>query len=298
MSGGHDHHHDVRHENRRRLTVVLGLALGLMIFEAVGGWLTGSLALLADAGHMLTDVADLALAVVAMKFAERPATPERTYGYHRVEILAALTNGVVLVGISLFILAEAFERLRHPPEVAAGTMVAIASTALVVNVASVFLLKKGSGESLNVRGAYLEVLSDMVASVGVILAGVIIWATGWRYADPIVSAGIGLFILPRTWGLLKEAVGVLLEGTPANVNLEAVRTAIAATQGVESVHDLHVWTLTTGMNALSAHAVLCAGAGHADVLEGVRRCVQSEFKIAHVTLQVEEAGCGDAANHV
>lgn len=204
MSAAHEHHHDVRHENRRRLTRALGLALGLMVFEAVGGWLTGSLALLADAGHMLTDVAGLALAVIAMKFAERPATPERTYGYHRVEILAALTNGVVLVGISLFILTEALERLRKPPEVAARQMVAIASAALVVNVASVFLLKKGSGESLNVRGAYLEVLSDMVASVGVILAGAIMWTTGWKYADPIVSAGIGLFILPRTWGLLNR----------------------------------------------------------------------------------------------
>jgi cobalt-zinc-cadmium efflux system protein len=298
MSGGHDHHHDIRHENRHRLTLVLGLALGLMLFEAVGGWLTGSLALLADAGHMLTDVAGLALAVVAMKFAERPATPEKTYGYHGVEILAALTNGVVLVGVSLLILAEAFERLREPPEVAAGPMVAIATAALVVNVVSVFLLKKGSWESLNVRGAYLEVLSDMVASLGVILAGAIVWTTGWKYADPLVSAGIGLFILPRTWGLLKEAVGVLLEGTPASVNLEAVRAAIAATPGVESVHDLHDWTLTTGVNALSAHAVLCAGAGHAEVLDLVRRCVKSDFKIAHVTLQVEDAGCGDAANHV
>ena len=207
MSAGHDHHHDVRHENRHRLTMVLGLALGLMVFEAMGGWLTGSLALLADAAHMLTDVAGLALAVVAMKFSERPATPERTYGYHRVEILAALTNSVVLVFISLFILAEAFERLRQPPEVAAGPMVAIASAALLTNIVSVFLLKKGSEGSLKVRGAYLEVLSDMVASLGVILAGAIIWATGWAYADPIVSAGIGLFILPRTWSLLKEAGG-------------------------------------------------------------------------------------------
>ena len=297
MSAGHDHHH-VRHENHRRLTMVLGLALGLMIFEAVGGWLTGSLALLADAAHMLTDVAGLALAVVAMKFAERPATPERTYGYHRVEILAALTNSVVLVFISLFILAEALERLRRPPEVAAGPMVAIASAALLINVASVFLLKKGSEGSLNVRGAYLEVLSDMVASLGVILAGAIIWATGWTYADPIVSAGIGLFILPRTWGLLKEAVGVLLEGTPANVNVEGVRAAITATPGVDSVHDLHVWTLTTSVNALSAHAILRPGAVHAEVLDGVRRCLKSQFSIAHVTLQVEDLGCGDETSHV
>jgi cobalt-zinc-cadmium efflux system protein len=296
--GGHNHHHDVRQENRQRLTWVLGLAFGLTVFEAVGGWLSGSLALLADAGHMLTDVAGLALAVIAMKFAERPATPQRTYGYHRVEILAALTNGVVLVGVSVLILAEAAQRLRHPPEVSTGPMLAIASTAFVLNVVSVFLLKKGSEESLNVKGAYLEVLSDLVASLGVIIAGGIMWATGWYYADPIVSAGIGLFILPRTWGLLKEAVGVLLEGTPADVNLEAVRAAINQTPGVESVHDLHVWTLTTRKNALSAHAVLTGGAPHRDVLLAVRERLASEFKITHVTLQLEAGGCGDREAHV
>jgi cobalt-zinc-cadmium efflux system protein len=298
VSGGHDHHHDVRHENRQRLTWVLGLACALMVFEALGGWLTGSLALVADAGHMLTDVAGLALAVVAMRFAERPATPERTYGYHRVEILAALTNAMVLVGVSLLILVEALERLRHPPAVSTGPMVAIASTALVLNVVSVWLLKKGSEESLNVKAAYLEVLSDVVASFGVIVAGGIMWATGWYYADPIVSAGIGLFILPRTWGLLKEAVGVLLEGTPADINLEAVRAAIADTPGVLAVHDLHVWTLTTKMNALSAHAVLRDGAPQREVLPAVRERLAHEFRITHVTLQLEEEGCAEEETHV
>ena len=269
-----------------------------MLFEAVGGWVTGSLALLADAGHMLTDVAGLALAVIAMKFAERPATAERTYGYHRVEILAALTNAVVLVAVSVLILAEAVARLRHPPVVASGPMVAIAGAALVLNVVSVLLLKKGSQESLNVKGAYLEVFSDMIASFGVIVAGGVMWATGWYSADPIVSAGIGLFILPRTWGLLKEAVGVLLEGTPADVNLEAVRAAIGATPGVASVHDLHVWTLTTKMNALSAHAVLADGAVHREVLRAVRERLAHEFRITHVTLQLEAEGCGDKETHV
>ncbi len=301
MAHGHDHHHhaDLRHENRQRLTWVLGLALGLMVFEAVGGFLTGSLALLADAGHMLTDVAGLGLALVAMKFAERPATPERTYGYHRVEILAALVNGIVLVGVSFFILAEAVERLREPPAVSTGPMIAIAAAALVLNVVCVLLLKKGAADSLNVKGAYLEVLSDMVASAGVILAGVVMWSSGWYYADPLVSAGIALFILPRTWALLKEAVGVLLEGTPADVNLEAVRAAIRATPGVESVHDLHVWTLTTRMNALSAHAVIHHGALHRDVLPAVRDRLAHDFRITHVTLQLEESeGCGDQGSHV
>lgn len=301
MSHAHDHHHhaDLRSESRQRLTWVLALALGLMVFEAVGGFMTGSLALLADAGHMLTDVAGLALAVVAMKFAERPATPEKTYGYHRVEILAALVNGVVLVGVSLLILAEAFERLREPPTVATGPMIAVAAVALLLNVVCVALLKKGAEDSLNVKGAYLEVLSDMVASAGVILAGVVMWASGWWYADPLVSAGIALFILPRTWGLLKEAVGVLLEGTPSDVNLEAVRAAIGATPGVLSVHDLHVWTLTTRMNALSAHAVLHHGALHRDVLPAVRDRLAHEFRITHVTLQLEEVeGCGDQTAHV
>ena len=177
-------------------------------------------------------------------------------------------------------------------------MMAVALLALVVNVLSVSLLRRRSEASLNVRGAYLEVLSDCLASLGVIVAGAVMWATGWYYADPLVSAGIALFILPRTWHLLREAVGVLLEGTPADVNLEAVRTTIAETPGVASVHDLHVWTLTTGLNALSAHVVLAPGASHGPVLGAVRGGLSARFQISHSTLQIEGEGCGDATAHL
>ena len=291
------HEHGGRTRNRKRLKVVLVLTSTFLVAEVVGGLLTGSLALLADAGHMLTDVGGLAMALIAMKFAERPPTPERTYGYHRVEILAAVANAVVLIVISAYILYEAYERFRNPPPVASRMMLVIALLGLVVNLIGVGLLREGSGESLNVKGAYFEVLSDLLSSVGVIAAAGVMWGTGWYWADPLVSAGIGLFILPRTWTLLKEGIGVLLEGTPADVDLEAVRQAMQSVPGVETVHDLHVWTITSGMNALSAHAALRDGVSGPDVLEALRRCVTTRFKIAHVTVQLEGAGCGDPQVH-
>ena len=177
-------------------------------------------------------------------------------------------------------------------------MLIVAAIGLAVNVLGVLILKGGSSESLNLKGAYFEVLSDMLSSVAVIIAGVIMWSTGWYYADPILSVGIGLFILPRTWKLLREAVGVLLEGTPSDVNLTAVREAVAAEPGVAGVHDLHVWTITSGMNAMSVHAVLADGASHDDVLERVRRRMTSDFKIAHVTVQVESRGCAQKETHL
>ena len=268
--------------------IVLGLTTSYMLAEVIGGLVTNSLALLADAGHMLTDVGGLALALLAIKFAERPATPERTYGYYRVEILAALTNAVVLIGISLYILYEAYERFRDPPEVQSTAMLVIASIGLVINISGVFILRSGSKESLNMKGAYFEVLSDMFTSVGVILAGVIMLTTGWYYADPLISAGIGLFIFPRTWTLLKDAVGVLLEGTPSDVNITALRESLAKTEGVLEIHDLHVWSLTSGVSALSVHAVLAEGADPDDVLERVHKTCKAEFHIEHITAQTEK----------
>lgn len=267
--------------------IVLGLTTSYMLAEVIGGLLTNSLALLADAGHMLTDVGGLALALLAIKFAERPATPERTYGYYRVEILAAMTNAIVLIGISLYILYEAYERFRNPPEVQSGAMLLIAAIGLAINIAGVFILRAGSKESLNMKGAYFEVLSDMLTSVGVIVAGVVMLTTGWYYADPIISAGIGLFIFPRTWALLKDAVGVLLEGTPSDVNLASLRERLSKLDGVAEIHDLHVWSLTSGVNALSVHAVLASGSEHDDVLARVHECCTREFKIAHITAQTE-----------
>ena len=285
-------------KNKRRLTIVLILTTTYLAAEVVGGLLTHSLALLADAGHMLTDVGGLALALLAIRFAERPATPERTYGYYRMEILAALTNAVVLIGISLYILYEAYERFRNPPEIQSGAMLAVAGVGLLVNVLGIYLLRAASTESLNMKGAYFEVLSDMLTSIGVIVAAVIMLTTGWYYADPIISAGIGLFILPRTWMLLRDAVGVLLEGTPANVNLSALREAIAKVTGVVDVHDLHVWSLTSGVNAMSVHAVIDDHALHDEALLAVQRKVRSDFEIAHATVQVECQGCTVDETHL
>lgn len=291
----HDHgHHGIRETTRqgkRRLRIALVLSGALMVVEALGGWISGSLALLADAGHMLADSAGLALALVAIHFAERPATPERTYGYHRVEILAALVNGVVLIGLASLIVYEAVRRFREPPPVATGLMLAVALLGLAVNLVSMRILHAGAAESLNLRGAYLEVLSDALASLGVLLAALVMRTTGWGYADPLVSIVIGIAILPRTWSLLKEAVGVLLEGTPGDVNLAALRERIARVPGVVAVHDLHVWTLTSGLHAMSVHAVLGEQGSHQSVLDDVQRCVTGEFKISHVTVQVESRGC-------
>lgn len=298
MGHGHTHSVSASGRNKRPLMIVLGLTTAYMLAEVIGGLTTNSLALLADAGHMLTDVGGLALALLAIKFAERPATPERTYGYYRVEILAALTNAVVLIGISVFILYEAYERFRNPPEVQSTTMLLIAVIGLVINVAGVFILRSGSKESLNMKGAYFEVLSDMLTSVGVIIAGVIMLTTGWYYADPLISAGIGLFIFPRTWALLKDAVSVLLEGTPSDVNITALRDTLSKIEGVAEIHDLHVWSLTSGVNALSVHVVLAEGNEHDDVLQRVHDMCTDEFKIEHVTAQTERADFACHESHL
>lgn len=298
--GPHSHHHvpSASQRNKHRLQAVLGLTSLFLVAEVVGGFLSGSLALLADAGHMLTDVAGLALALLALSFAERPATPERTYGYYRVEILAALLNAVFLIGVSVFIFLEAWERFRTPPPVSTGLMLGVAVVGLAINVIGVLILHRGSGESLNLKAAYYEVFSDMLASLAVIVAAIVMRFTGWYWVDPLLSAGIGLVILPRTLSLLKEAVGVLLEGTPADINLAALREAIGQLPGVAGVHDLHVWTLTSGVHAMSVHTVLHQGAGHQDVLGEVHRCVTKGFRIAHVTVQVEAEGCAMWESHL
>jgi len=291
MSHGHAHHHP--HGSRRRLALVLGMTCAYLAVEVVAGFLAGSLALLADAGHMLTDVAGLVLALAAMKLAERRPSPRRTYGYHRAEILAALTNGLVLLAVAAYILAEAWNRFRSPHPVASVPVLAVATVGLAVNLAGAFLLHAGSRSSLNVRGAYNEVLADALSSVGVILGAGVILATGWLWVDPLVAAGIALFILPRTWALLREALQVLLEGTPREVDLAALRTAMEGVPGVKTVHDLHVWTLTSGVHALSAHAVLQEGAAHGAVLGALRTRVTGGFAISHVTVQLEDRCCGE-----
>jgi cobalt-zinc-cadmium efflux system protein len=294
----HGHSHTPASRNKKRLVIVLALTTTYLIAEVFAGLLTHSLALLADAGHMLTDLAGLGLALMAIQFAERPATPERTYGFYRVEILAALANSVVLIGISVYILYEAYHRFRNPPEVQSQAMLAVASIGLLINLVGIYLLRAASKESLNMKGAYYEVFSDLLTSIGVIVAAIIMLTTGWYYADPLISAGIGLFILPRTWMLLRDAVGVLLEGAPTDVNLAAMREALGNVAGVASVHDLHVWSLTSGVNAMSVHAVLADHALHDEVLASVQRKVTSEFKIAHATVQVECRGCAAYETHL
>lgn len=273
--------------NTRRLSLVLAITGTYLVAEVVGGLITGSLALLADAGHMLTDVGGLALALAAIRFGRKPATPERTYGFYRLEILAALANAVVLVGISLYVLYEAYGRFRNPPSVESGPMLIVAAIGLVVNIIGALLLRSDASRSLNMKGAYFEVISDLLASVAVIVAAVVMLLTGWKLADPILSAGIGLFILPRTWTLMKEAVGVLLEGTPSDVNLAALREAIVTVPGVSGVHDLHVWSLSSGLNAMSVHVVATDTAGSLGVLAATRAAILKAFPIQHVTIQVE-----------
>lgn len=268
------------------------LTLIYFIVELIGGILTNSLALLADAAHMLTDVGGLALALFATWIAKKPATPQKTYGYYRVEILAALANAVVLFLISFYILYEAYRRFEEPPEVASAPMLLIAVIGLAINLVGIWNLHHGAKESLNIHGAYLEVVSDALGSVGVIVAAVIMLVSGWYYADPIFSVLIGLFILPRTWSLLTQAANVLLEATPAHINVATVEEAMLKVDGVEAVHDLHIWTITSGMEALSAHVVLVDGSESQTaswVLETITAKLKDEFGIDHTTLQLEHS---------
>lgn len=279
--------------DQKRLSRVLALTFGYFLVEVVGGLMTGSLALLADAGHMLTDVAGLALALFAGWMARKPATAARTYGYYRVEILAALFNALMLFGISFWILIEAWDRFQKPPEVSSIPMLFVAAVGLAINLVGMRMLKAGSEKSLNMRGAYFEVVGDMLGSLGVIIAGIIMLTTGWYYADPLFSVAIGLFILPRTWKLLVEAVDVLLEATPAGIKTGDVEKAMLEVSGIEAVHDLHIWTITSGIHALSAHIVLAEGltldAGY-PLMQEVRDRLSRTFGIAHATLQMEMSG--------
>lgn len=305
MGHGHSHGHDHRghvhtaaFHSKQKLLLVCGLTTFFLVIEIVGGWLTKSLALLADAGHMFADVSGLALALLSIKLAERAATPERTYGYYRAEILTALLNSVFLICVSFYLFYEAYQRFYEPVQVNSQVMLGVAIAGLAINVLGLFILSGASKESLSLRGVYLELFADALASVGVIVAALVIWTTGWLYADPIVSVAIGLFILPRTWGLLQEAVGVLLEGTPSDINISSLREAITLVEGVAAAHDLHVWTLSSGVNAMSVHVVLNDGFHYDEVRVEVQKKVTSGFKIAHLTIQVEAIGCAESETHL
>jgi cobalt-zinc-cadmium efflux system protein len=283
------HVHSAAAANRGRLLAVFSLTLAIFAVEAIGGYAANSLALLADAGHMLTDVAGIGLALLAIWIGARPPDPGRSFGYQRLEILAAVVNALLLFGVGAFIIVEAIRRLASPPEVESGLMIAVALIGLAANGASLRLLRKAQSESLNVRGAYLEVLSDFAGSVAVIVAGLVIVATGVTTADAIASILIGLLIFPRTWRLLRDAVDVLLEATPKALDMALVRSHILEAPGVTDCHDLHVWTITSGMNVVSAHVIVEPDARPAEVLDHLCECLSGFFDIDHSTFQIETA---------
>jgi cobalt-zinc-cadmium efflux system protein len=283
----HEHRETAAARSRGALVATLALTGGTMLVELFGAWLTGSLALFADAAHMLTDVGGIALALFAIWIAARPPTPAKTYGYYRAEILAALVNALLLLGVAGVILVEAYDRFVHPRGVAAGAMLVIGAVGLVANLVGVWLLRRDAAESLNVRAAYLEILSDAVSSLGVLVAAGVVLATGWMAADPLVSAGIAVFIVPRTWRLLRQAVNVLLEGVPAHLDLSAIEEAMTRVPGVRRVHDLHVWTLTSGREAMSAHVVVGDMREHDRILDALHAVLHARFGIDHTTIQLE-----------
>jgi cobalt-zinc-cadmium efflux system protein len=280
------------------LVAVLGIVLGVMAAEVVGAILSGSLALLADAGHMLTDAAGIALALGAAQLARRPPSPRRTYGWHRAEILAAALNGLLLLGVAAYVVVESVGRLREPTSVDGPTVIAVAALGLTANAIGLLLLHKGQHESLNLRGAYLEVLNDLLGSVAALAAGLVVTLTGFDRADAIASLIIVVLIFPRSISLLREAGHVLLEGTPSSVDLDHVRDHMLAVAGVADVHDLHVWTITSGRNVVSAHVVVeedaprrddCADDGGGGVLDELTVCLAHHFDVEHSTFQLEPA---------
>ena len=285
----HDHSHDHHHGERstRRVKLALLLTCIYMVAEAVGGYLTNSLALIADAGHMLTDAAALTLTLTAFWFASRPANPRKTYGYYRLEILAAFINGIALVLISLWIFYEAYERFFAPAEIKSAQMIAVATGGLATNLLCAYLLHGSHEHDLNMRGAWLHVVSDALGSVAAIAAGALIFVFGWSAADSLSSALIALIIIFGSWRLIRESVNVLLEGTPSHINLTALEAALLKTEGVQAVHDLHVWTITSGREALSAHVVHKEIASASIVLRSLQREITDRFGISHLTIQME-----------
>lgn len=294
-SHGHDHGHGHSHaptatrENARRLAWTLALVLVYMAVEVVGGVLSNSLALLADAGHMLSDAASLALALFAMWIAQRPAHQAQTYGYHRAEVLAALANAVVLVVVSIYIVYEAIGRLYAPAEVGGTLMMGVAVGGLFVNLVGLWLLHAGKSDNLNMRGAWLHVLGDMLGSVGAIVAGLLIWAFGWTWADPLASIIIAMLVMWSAWHLLKATLSVLMEFSPGHIDVAEVRQTLADIPAVTGVHDLHIWTITSGKIALSVHVDVQSLEGYAELMHQIRYLLREKFGIAHCTVQIEPA---------
>ncbi|MFE1951448.1 MULTISPECIES: cation diffusion facilitator family transporter [Streptomyces] len=301
MGAGHSHDHGhgpttgtAAAAHRGRLRIALGITLTVMVVEIVGGIVADSLALVADAAHMATDALGLAMALLAIHFANRPATEQRTFGYARAEILAALANCLLLLGVGGYVLVEAVQRFVEPADTAGGLTIVFGLIGLVANMISLSLLVKGQQESLNVRGAFLEVAADALGSLAVLISATIILTTGWQAADPIASLVIGLMIVPRTVKLLRETLNVLLESAPKGVDMAEVRAHILALPGVEDVHDLHAWTITSGMPVLSAHVVVSQDVlstiGNEKMLHELQGCLGDHFDVEHCTFQLEPTG--------
>ena len=285
-----DHHHDhTREGNKKGLIIALSITTIIMLLEFVGGLITNSLALLADSGHMLSDASALALSLFAIWFANRPVSPNKTYGYYRFEILAALFNGVTLFAIAGFITWEAIERFSNPPTVASGTMMLIALIGLAANVLSAWaLMKKGDVKhNVNLRSAYLHVIGDAIGSVGAIIAGLVMLLFGWYIADPIISVVVALLILKSAWSVVKHTIHILMEGTPITVDQNEVKKSLTSIDGVKEVHDLHIWTITSGLDSLSCHVLIEDGQDSQLILQKAIHLIEEKFKIVHTTIQVE-----------
>jgi cobalt-zinc-cadmium efflux system protein len=283
----HGHAHDHRSASRQALLIVLGLTLAFTVVEVVGGIFTDSLALLADAGHMVSDAFSIGLALVAVTLAQRPASPRRSFGFQRAEILAAFVNGIALVAVSAWIVWEAIQRLDDPPEVLGGWMLVVALAGLVVNATAAAILMRSGRESLNVEAAFRHVIADLLGSAGVLVAAIVILLTGWELIDPLVSIAIAVLIVASAWGVLRDSTAILMEQTPLEIDADAVARAIVEIPGVTSVHDLHVWRITSGFDALSAHVLVGLGEDCHMLRREVERAIADRFGITHTTLQVD-----------
>lgn len=282
----HHHHHDDG-KNARRLVVVLVLTAAYMLAEAIGGWLSHSLALIADAGHMLSDVAALALSLFAVWISRKPPTSARSYGFHRTEILAALANAATLIAISVWVCIEAYHRLQSPHDVAGRMVMVIAAGGFLVNIAGMWVLSGGRHGNLNIHGAWLHVATDALGNIGTVAAGAAVAFLGWQWADPAASVAIALLVCWSAWSLLRDSVEVLMEGTPTGIDPDGVREALVTVGGVRAVHDLHIWSIASGRISLSAHIAVDGSRPDRDVLPDLCGCLRDEFGITHVTLQLE-----------
>lgn len=287
---GHDHHHHGKGASKRALLTSFLIIAVFLVVETIGGFLTNSLALLSDAGHMLSDALALLLSLIAVHFAARPPSAKRTFGLKRFEILAALTNGVTLVLISLFIFWEGYQRLWDPPEVASGSMIIIATVGLLANIAAAFVLMRGDTKNnVNVRSAYLHVLGDLLGSVGAIAGGILMWAFGWYIADPIISIVVAFLIMLSAWRVTKESVNILLEAAPSRLDTTKVEERLGQLAGVKVVHDLHIWTVTSGFDSLTCHLVVEDDLPSYPVLNDALLLLEKEFGITHATIQIENS---------